>query len=886
MGNTAVKNGEKKLPPMLQQYVEYKERYPDCELFFQVGDFYELFFEDAVRVAGALNLTLTSRDKNSDNPVPMCGVPCAVIDGYIDRIVDAGFSAAIVSQVGSTPAKGGPAKGGMVERRLERIVTPGVRLLGGESAMETEHVVVALYPSSDQEISLAFSDVKTGTIWVREGIALNELQEELLRIGEAEYVLPKKVSGKSVDRRTPWVKIVERLQSSSSLKFRDYGVDDISRRDYTSIDGYSSQSGPVQSACRLFIQYIDEVTVSSSVQLTSVQKRDYEHVMGIDAIARRNLDLTENARDGSKRGTLLSVFDETVTSGGARFLKSQILGPLLRKESIDERLDAVETLRGDFVKLDWVRDRLRRIPDLERIAARVDLGIVTPRELDLVRQAYDVIPHIATRIREERPSLLASIAEKLAISEELYDLLKSSIVDEPPAVLNQGGYIRSEYDEKLAHFRELRANGADWFRAYEAELREKSDIQSLKVKFNNVLGYFIEVTKPNLPKIPESFVQRQTTTNAARFFTDELKEQEKDFLSAKDAQIEREALLYKEIVESTKRFAVEFRRLFQELSYLDFLCSLALVAHRDELTRPQVDESELMEIVEGKHPVLANSLGSQFVSNSLSFTEAESVMLITGPNMGGKSTYLRQAALLSILAQIGSYVPARSAKIGIVDQIFARIGASDDQSEGDSTFMVEMRETSHILRKATARSLILFDEIGRGTATADGYALAQSILEWVNDKLGCRTLFATHYHELTLVAEERRGIRNLSVGALESEGEVLFTHKITEGPARASYGIEVARMAGLPDELVQQARDLLANLPTTTANKQLSMFSSASTRNGQKQNAESEPPTPKVDPRYFEVVRELQGCDINNLTPIEALTRLAALRRQADECND
>jgi DNA mismatch repair protein MutS len=870
-----------KLPPMLTQYLAYKAQYPDCILLFQVGDFYELFFQDAVTVSRTLNLTLTTRDKNSPDPVPMCGVPIGAVEGYIERLVNAGFSVALVRQVSELAPEGGATKGsspkGMVQRELERIVTPGIRLLNNATDTDASGaVVVAVYPDKESEFALAYSDVQTGIVHVREGVLLPRLCAEVSRLGPAEIVLPNLVDGKKVDRRLTWVRELERMGGSGFVKFRT----EASRSDprgFGEIPGYVTIAPVTQRGVRLLIDYIDEVTVGSRLDIREIAVARDGETVAIDATTRRNLELVRSTRDNAVEGSLFHTINLTVTPGGAKLLRHRLLNPAANLDVVVLRHDAVAQLVERSAARTELRQILEYLPDLERIAARLELGVVTPRELGALRSAFLKLPRLREVLRSEvvggNGGLLESLEGGLAVAAEWPELLLTALSEDPPVVPADGGVIRLGYDAELDRLRSVKSTSTAFIAELEGRERARSGINSLKVKYNNVIGFFIEITKANVDRVPEDFIRRQQTANGERFTTPELRQLEIEVLGA-DAKVSAlEQKLFTALKEKMRGAVPEVRRLAIVLAELDLGVALAELAEREDLVRPVMSATSDLVIEGGRHPVIARLLEGRFVPNSLDLRAGgKRCALITGPNMGGKSTYLRQAAILSIMAQAGSFVPAKSARLGLVDRVFARIGASDNLAEGESTFMVEMREVSHIVAQATERSLVLIDEVGRGTATTDGLALAQAILEWIVTAVGCRTLFATHFHELTTLEERYAAIENLSVGSVDRDGEVVFTHAILKGAASKSYGLEVAKLAGLPQTLLERARTLLAE------------GIAAESSRGRKR---AQPQLPLFAPAAVAVTREpadygrlkalekrLATVDVNRLTPLEALNLL------------
>jgi len=865
---------------MLAQYLDYKRQYPDALLFFQVGDFYELFFTDAVTVSRTLNLTLTSRDKNSPDPIPMCGVPMGVVDGYVDRLVAAGFSVAIVSQ-GPLP----PSGKGMVPRKLERIVTPGITILGSAAPSGAETLVAAIGGDPDREVALAFTNVQSAVIRFRDGIRVEDLGVELGRLGITEVVLPQLAYGKKIDRRSPWVRLVEGTLGEKAVKYRSLSSSDLGStsggRPLSEIAGFSSLGVAAKHAVRLLLEYVDETTVETKLPIRSIEPWSFSAVVMIDAPTRKNLELVSNSRDARSNGTLFEYLNECRCAAGARLLHRWILHPSSELAEILSRQGAVHALCGAGTERAELRARLQGMVDFERLAARIELGVATPRELGALRDAVVRLPEIQSLLRaidSSNGSKLSALGAELAVRTDLPATLERALAEEPPHLISDGGIIRDGFDPELDRLRSLHREGRSWLAELEQRESQATGIGSLKVRFNNVLGYFIEVTKANLAKVPDRYIRRQSTAQSDRFTTPELSKLADDVLGAEGKILELERRLFEQLRAALLPSAGELRQVGEAIATLDILQGFAELAIRDDLVAPEMNASTELLIEKGKHPVVARYLREQFVPNSLELAadgaapDGSRCVLITGPNMGGKSTYLRQAALIVIMAQLGGFVPAKRARIGIVDRIFARIGASDNLSEGESTFMVEMREAAHIIASATPASLVLIDEVGRGTATADGLAIAQAILEWLLVESKSRTLFATHFHELTTLDAVYKELRNLSVGSVEREEEVLFTHEIQHGPANRSYGLEVAKLAGLPTALLRRARTLLSEGPATAPaeERQLSIFAGNSA-------AAPEP----VEPADYKALRalaeELRRVETHSTTPLEALLTLDRL---------
>jgi DNA mismatch repair protein MutS len=793
------------LSPMMQRYLEYKEQYPDALLFFQVGDFYELFFDDAVVVAKTLNLTLTSRDKNAPNPIPMCGVPLSVLDGYIDRLLPMGHSIAVVTQTGS---------GSGVDRALERFITPAMRLFTSVSSDSAESVLaaVALEPDS-RSGAIACTDPQTGIVRVKDSLEVPTLAKELANVSAREVILPRSSFGDKVDRRSSWVRSIESVTSSHAVKFRTEAtastelavpLSESARAEFHAL----SPTG--KRAVRLLLAYLDEVSLGNAIPIRELSPIRHSGCVIIDAATRKNLELVQNTKDGSSVGTLFGFLNSTATPGGARLLRSWVLAPLDSKSEILARQDAVRELMPHASP---VGSNLSGLSDLERLAARVELKVASPKDLGAIRDTLERIPLLRELLADCGAPLLESLAQQLTLPEGVLEHLTKGLVDSPPHVLNDGGVMRDGYDEELDAIRATRSQADEWRAAFEAREKAATGITNLKVKSNNIIGYFLEIPTSQSSKAPQHYIRRQSTANADRFTTPELKTHEDAVVTAVDRQIRREQLLFTALRDSLIPIVGELRRIASAMATIDVLSALAHTAQKHAWIRPEITEDVTLSIRKGRHPIVAALLDGSFIPNSVDFSEQGGrCFIVTGPNMGGKSTYLRQTALIVVLAQIGSYVPADSAVVGLVDRIFARLGASDDLHEGESTFMVEMREASHILSHASPRSLVLIDELGRGTATTDGQSLAQSILEHLALTVESRTLFATHYHEITALAEVSPKIKNLSVGSVEDGDRVVFTHEIQEGPAPRSYGIEVAKLSGLPSFVIERASEILSHL--------------------------------------------------------------------------
>ena len=882
---TGIPESTEALPPMLRQYCEYKTQYPECLLLFQVGDFYEVFFDDAVVIARALNLTLTSRDKSSAHPVPMCGVPIAVVDGYLDRLVDLGFSVAVVSQ--TVPSS--QVTKGMVPRELERIVTPGVRLLGGAQGRTAREGVAAIFfessaaGTSSAAGAIAFSDVQSGVVWIRDGVTAEEVVAEIARLMPAEVIVCDRCGDRPLDARTGWIRAIERIVSTP-IRWR--GISFLEGERFGGIAGSAVVSPRARRSCWLLLHWLEETTLDVGQAIREVRPLTYQEVMGIDPATRSSLELVASAKDGSTRGTLLDYLDETSCGAGWRLLRSWILNPTTSIEEIESRLDAVAAWCKRLEGMRALQGLFSRAIDVERLATRLTVRVATPKELGALRDLLVELPAALRCVSsgDDLPERLRRLFAQATVSEDLQELLSHFLANDPPHHLSEGGIVRAGVAEELDRLRELRDDGKSQIAAFERGERERTGIGTLKVKYNNFLGYFIEIPSSKAQVVPEEYIRRQSVAQAERFVVQELKELEHEILGASGRICELEERLFREFRERLTPWTEQLRQLSRAIAELDVLMSFGLVARSQRLVRPEIVHEPVLSIEKGKHPVVASLLGNRYVANSLDIDgNSTRCAVITGPNMGGKSTFLRQAALMVIMAQIGSFVPAERARIGIVDKVFARVGASDDLFAGESTFMVEMREAAAIVHGATPSSLILIDEIGRGTSTIDGEALAQAILEWVCDTCRSRTLFATHFHPLTIVADERGSMINLSVGAIDRGDAVFFTHEIVGGAAGRSYGLQVAQRAGLPEALVQRAQEVLNG--STPKGEQIGLSTKRGGRN--RRVAENEqpsffnfvPPPPPVDNRLVRLRERVESFDLDDCTPRQALEHLYELRR-------
>lgn len=863
--------------PMMQQYREIKEQYHDCLLFFRLGDFYEMFFDDALLASRLLEITLTSRDGGDDERVPMCGVPYHAAEDYLAKLVGHGLKVAICDQV-EDPKE---AKG-LVRRAVVRVVTPGT-VMESSALEQNANNYLAAVASDDYGYGLALADISTGEFGLTElrgTEAEDKLRDELHRLKPAELLFAP--AGSEAD-------LIQRMVGDTGIMLTPLGEGLPSPDEVRQLlQALYGESGINELGCEgmplglqaaaAIIAYLNQTQKTSLGHLQLVQPYLPDQYLQLDATTRRNLELTRSLRDGGRRGTLLSVLDRTCTAMGGRQIKSWIERPLVDPVTINRRLDRVEALVRSAARRTQLREVLDQVYDLERLVARVSYGTANARDLVGLKRSLSVLPRLASLLNED--PALASLGQGIDTGEGLCALLAAALVDDPPVSLGEGGIIRDGYSAQVDEYRRARREGRDWIAQLEQAERERTGIKSLKVGFNRVFGYYLEVTRANLSAVPADYQRKQTLANAERFITPELKEKEELILGAEDKLAALEYRLFCELrdrVAADSRTVQETARVIAEV---DCLCSLAEVAVRHRYVRPVVDRSDAIEIAGGRHPVVEESIGAEsFVANDTCLNRSDHrFLLLTGPNMAGKSTYMRQVALIVLLAQLGSFVPAKSARIGVVDRIFTRVGASDDLAGGQSTFMVEMTETANIIRNATSRSLLILDEVGRGTSTFDGLSIAWAVIEYIHTRpgLGCRTLFATHYHELTELEAVHPGIVNYSMAIQEKGHDLIFLRRLERGGSDHSYGLQVARLAGLPGELLERAGEILATLESNEevkkAQRQVAASSYRQRHRTQLSLFEAAP---------HPVLEELRGLKVMEMTPLQALNTLYQLQEKA-----
>ncbi|MBU8803490.1 DNA mismatch repair protein MutS [Bacillus subtilis] len=851
--------------PMIQQYLKIKAEHQDAFLFFRLGDFYEMFFEDAKKASQELEITLTSRDGGAAEKIPMCGVPYHSASAYIEQLIKKGYKVAICEQTEDPKA----AKG-VVKREVVQLITPGT-VMDGKGIHESENNFIASVSACSNGYGLALSDLTTGENLAVLIERLEDVISEIYSVGAREIV----VSG-SLDADTV-AQLRERCGATIS-------IEDGETDEHVTIIEHLNNEDITKTFLRLYT-YLKRTQKRSLDHLQPVQVYELEEAMKIDLYSKRNLELTETIRSKNKKGSLLWLLDETKTAMGGRLLKQWIDRPLIRVNQIEERQEMVETLMSHFFEREDLRERLKEVYDLERLAGRVAFGNVNARDLIQLKESLKQVPGIKQLVASLAHDKAKERAERIDPCGDVLELLEEALYENPPLSVKEGNLIKDGYNQKLDEYRDASRNGKDWIARLEQQEREYTGIRSLKVGFNKVFGYYIEVTKANLHLLEEGrYERKQTLTNAERYITPELKEKEALILEAENNICELEYELFTELREKVKQYIPRLQQLAKQMSELDALQCFATISENRHYTKPEFSKDEV-EVIEGRHPVVEKVMDSQeYVPNNCMMGDNRQMLLITGPNMSGKSTYMRQIALISIMAQIGCFVPAKKAVLPIFDQIFTRIGAADDLISGQSTFMVEMLEAKNAIVNATKNSLILFDEIGRGTSTYDGMALAQAIIEYVHDHIGAKTLFSTHYHELTVLEDKLPQLKNVHVRAEEYNGTVVFLHQIKEGAADKSYGIHVAQLAELPGDLIARAQDILkelehsGNKPEVQVQKpqvkeepaQLSFFG----------EAEKPAETPKLSKKEKQVIDAFKSLNILDMTPLEAMNEMYKLQKK------
>ena len=847
------------LTPMMQQYVDTKEQYKDCILLYRLGDFYEMFFDDAITASKELEITLTGKDCGLKERAPMCGIPYHSIQNYLSKLITNGHKVAICEQM-EDPAL---AKG-LVKRDVIRVITPGTVIESNILEEKKNNYISSIYKVGIH-YGLAYSDVSTGefcTTEIVEGNNFAKLINELVRFTPAEIVVNPEMFASTSEINT--------IQE----KFKTYittSTDEIENIDIHGFDKLDKKPF-AKEATKLLLTYIRETQKVDMKHISNIEYYSSEKYMALDMIARRNLEITETIRDRSKKGSLLWVLDKTSTSMGGRLLRRWLEKPLMDVKEIERRLESVEELKGSAMRRGSIAEVLDRVYDIERLTGKISYGTVNAKDMVALKNSLQQLPDLKNILADSKSELLRNLYEELDTLEDVAKLIDSAIVDEPPVSVKEGGIIKIDYDEEVKKLRTASTEGKNWVIALEAREREATGIKNLKVGFNKVFGYYIEVSKSFVNQVPDRFIRKQTLTTGERYITDELKEIESTILGAQDKVVNLEYEIFTKIRDEISNHIVRLQKSSNAVATVDTLNSLAEVADKYNYVKPEVNEEDVIEIKEGRHPVVERLIPSgSFVPNDTLLNEGEDrVNIITGPNMAGKSTYMRQVALITLMAQIGSFVPADYAKIGITDRIFTRVGASDDLASGQSTFMVEMNEVANIISNATKRSLLILDEIGRGTSTFDGLSIAWAVVEHIAKKIGARTLFATHYHELTELEDKIDGVKNYCIAVKEKGEDVIFLRKIIRGGADESYGVHVAKLAGIPNNVTTRANEILKTLKENN-------FSNKSEKEPKKAYA-MQNQFDLFNYKIGEIASEIDKININELTPIEALNTLMKLK--------
>ena len=880
--------------PLLAQYKEIKERHKDSILFFRMGDFYEMFYDDAITASKLLEITLTARNREKGEDVPMCGVPYHAANAYIAKLIKKGFKVAICEQLEDPKS----AKG-IVKRDVVRIITPGTAIDPLLLDSKENNFIAAIYPTplspplvrgelkgggQFHRIGLAILDISTGDFFVSEFAGeynTKNLTDELSRFMPKEALIPK-----DSEKHPELLKLAENnhilVNHYDAWQFStDSAYKTLTGHFKTqSLEGFGCKKEDLSvNAAGAIISYIKETQRADLSNITSMKIYNPSDYMLMDSSTIRNLELIENIRNRERKGSLLSIIDRTETAMGARLLKQRLLQPLSSVKDIQKRLDAVAVFKEDITIRNKMVSCLKEISDIERITGRITLGTANARDLIGLKNSIQKLPKIKDDISDIQTEMIKEIYSDIDTLSDIYQIIEKAIIDNPPNTIAEGGIIKDGFSKSLDELRTISREGKGFILNIEKKEKGRTKIDSLKVRYNQVFGYYIEVTKANLHLVPEDYIRKQTLTNAERFITPELKEYEEKVLGAEEKICRLELELFNEIINSIIKETKRIQKTAHALAKLDVICSMARIAAEYNYIKPEINDSDSIKIVDGRHPVIERSItGERFVPNdSLIDNNENRLIIITGPNMAGKSTYMRQAALIVLMAQIGSFVPAKEAAIGIVDRIFTRIGASDFLTEGQSTFMVEMNETANILNNATAKSLIILDEIGRGTSTFDGISIAWAVAEFIHNKLSAKTLFATHYHELTELAITLNGTKNYNIAVKEWNDEIIFLRKIVEGGADRSYGIQVARLAGLPKETIERAKEILSNLESGELNEVGEPKIAEGSKVG-KGGLEKQIDifTTQASP----VIKELLGIDTLNMTPLEALNKLHELKKK------
>ncbi|WMJ76188.1 MULTISPECIES: DNA mismatch repair protein MutS [unclassified Sedimentibacter] len=869
-----------KYTPMMEQYLSIKEQYPDCILLYRLGDFYEMFFDDALTASKVLEIALTGRECGQKERAPMCGVPHHAVDSYIPKLIESGYKVAICEQM-EDPSQ---AKG-IVKRDVVRIITPGTIIDQNMLDEKSNNYLCCTY--IDKGFGMCYADISTGDLYVTENISLNDfdidsnkrynlLKEEILKINPSEIVSNKFTGIDSIDSM---------LSCTEMLSYNEYKSVILNHFNVISLDSFGlSDNDYAVMALGMLISYLYKTQKTSLEQLNKLHFYSVGEYLYLDSSTRKNLELTETVRGKKGPGTLYNVLDYTSTAMGGRQLKKWIEEPLKNINIINNRLDAVEELYNNVMVSNNIKEYLKTIYDIERLISRIVYGNCNGRDLNALKQSISNLPDLKQEISVLKSKMFKDIHEGFDTLEELYQLIDKSIVDDPPLSVKEGSIIKTGYNAELDEIREVTVNGKNWISELQNREREDTGIKNLKIGYTKVFGYYLEVTKSYLNLVPDNYIRKQTLSNCERYVTPELKEMEAKVLNADEQMMKLEYELFLQIRQHVKEHVVRIQQTAYSIAVIDTLNSLSISAVKNNYIRPEMNSKGYIKITDGRHPVIEKIMKNEmFVPNDTYIDGSEHRMsIITGPNMAGKSTYMRQVALIALLSHIGSFVPAKKAEICILDKIFTRVGASDDLSQGQSTFMVEMSEVSNILNNASENSLLILDEIGRGTSTYDGLSIAWSVVEYITKKIKAKTLFATHYHELSELESKLKSVKNYRILIKEADDKIIFLRKIAEGSVDRSYGIQVANLAGLPDEVVVRAKEILAQLDDSDINKPFTKKKkNRITDNFQVSMFQADPIEKSLNKEYKDLTETIKNIDINNITPVKAFTLLNELIEKA-----
>lgn len=875
------------LTPMMQQYMETKKQYQDCILFYRLGDFYEMFFDDALTASKELEITLTGKACGLEERAPMCGIPYHAVEGYLTKLVSKGYKVAICEQLEDPKL----AKG-LVKRDVIRIVTPGTNLnVQSLEASKNNFLMCITYMPA--KIGISVADVTTGDYYLTEVEDIKKLNDELMKYEPSEIICNEAflVSGFDVDNlKSKYHISVNALEPHI---FDDEGCKRVLLRHFkvNTLIGLGIEDFPVgMIAAGALLQYLYETQKTDLAHFTHIYPYLTNKYMLLDSATRRNLELTETLREKQKRGSLLWVLDKTKTAMGGRLLRSMLEQPLIDKAEMEKRLDAIEELNRDSVSRDEIREYLNPVYDLERLLSKVTYKTANPRDFIAFRNSLEMLPAIKKVLKAFEKEEMTGVEKDIDGLEDIYQLIRESIEEEPPITIREGGMIKDGFDETIDMLRSAKRDGKKWLTELEEQDRERTGIKNLRIKYNKVFGYYFEVTNSYKDMVPEDYIRKQTLANAERYTTPRLKELEDTILNAEDKLTTLEYDLFCKIRESIAMEVERIQRTAKAIAKLDVYASLSLVSERNHYVRPKLNEKGVIDIKDGRHPVVEQMITNDlFIANDTYLDNgSHCISIITGPNMAGKSTYMRQTALIVLMAQVGCFVPAKSANIGIVDRIFTRVGASDDLASGQSTFMVEMNEVANILRNATSNSLLILDEIGRGTSTFDGLSIAWAVIEHISNRkiLGAKTLFATHYHELTELEGKMNNVNNYCIAVKECGDDIVFLRKIIKGGADRSYGIQVAKLAGVPDMVIDRAKEIVEQL---TDNDIIEKIQSIAVDVKSDVRAKKQPKLDEVDLAQMslfdtvtdeDVLKELMEIEVNTMSPLDALNTLYRLQNK------